>query len=169
MKDETPDRDSNFQSQGATTEGASNGCRVLFGGLFLIVVGMVFWVLLYRLVIMHYEVRRPGGHHFGGGDLAGWEAIAAGIVAGPLVGLAICSLCFRDLRWFRLPFAALFLIFPVKHAVKDFAKYQKEYEALTERRQKSASERRLHGPPSEHVKEAQQDGGGQPATRPESK
>lgn len=73
MQEETPERDTNIQSQGANTQNASKAGCVFFGGLFLIVLGMALWALLYRLVMLHYEVTRPGGHHFGGGDLAAWK------------------------------------------------------------------------------------------------
>lgn len=126
-------------SNANTERFCSLGCSVL-SGLFLFAGGMVIWALLYAMVMQHYEVTMPGGHHFGGGDLTWLEAIGAGVLAGPFVGLAICSLCFRSLRWFRLPLASIFLIYPASRAFNDFSEYRNEYEALNERRQRPALE-----------------------------
>lgn len=100
----------------------SIGC---FGILFPIVGGMFLWALLYRIVMLHYGIRFPGGHHFGGNDLATLEAIAAGIFMGPFVGLAILVLLVSKLGSARFLIAGLLVIIPIKNAHKDFSGYRK--------------------------------------------
>jgi hypothetical protein len=65
-------------------------CGCWFG--FTVIVGPVAIYCCYKIVHSIYDISKPGGHHFGGGDLAEAYAFIMAISLGPLVGIAFALL-----------------------------------------------------------------------------
>ena len=57
--------------------------------------------MCYRIAHWKYSYTRPGGHHFGGADLAVFEAFTYALILGPLFGIGLTLLMTLQINEFR--------------------------------------------------------------------